>query len=75
MPDMNFSCCGNLNISSINLNCNKNNKEETEFTLIDQKDKKFKFDNLLPESDYYLYIKILKNEKNCFFDRRIKKNF
>jgi len=63
MPDMNFNCCESLNISSINFNCGSNRSEALEFNLINQEDKKYKFDNLLPESNNYLYIKILKNEK------------
>lgn len=63
MPNMNFNCCESINISSINFNCGRESGEEIEFNLINQESKQYKFDNLLPDNDKYLYIKILKNGK------------
>ena len=60
---MNFNCCESLNISSINFNCSRDSGEEMEFHLLKQSEKRFKFENLLPESENYLYFKILKSGK------------
>ena len=74
MSMVNIKCCDTFSVSKVFFSCKKreNDNEELTFELIESPHKKF--EDLIPSSQDYLYLKILKNKKIISVDGNYIKN-
>ena len=76
MPNINFSLCQNFKVSNLFCICKgETNRNNLEFDLVDQKNKHHIFEDLLPESENYLFLKLNRKQKIFSVEGKLLKKF
>jgi len=76
MSNINVSLCQNFKISNLFCICRGDpNQNSLEFDLVDQKGKHHVFEDLLPESENYLFLKLNREQKIFVVEGKLLKKF